>query len=318
MKNSGNPVDFTRLAQSIGLIENLTFVSAPMERTFTEIRVPLYVREPGCWLSAPFGEGKTITMEYCARAIKAELPGLPVFVINEHVLPGNELKSFFYRALIESNHAKPDARSAETLRNRLAYYWVELCEASPLECVLLFLDEGQAMRITDLHLLKDLGNDMARMGGALHTFIFGESPKLKNQIISFKSNKPGGEFDRILGGHHLKLHTYENLADWESLFEQMDKQRFDQFNGKTVREFFFGHADISLFSLKSETDRFYKALLKIKSKSNATCNLRRIFVGIRQAMLMAASITLNPDVNKFIAFPDGIWEEQLRYSLIVE
>lgn len=318
MKNNGLPKSFIQLAQAVAQVENFTFISAPMERTFSGIRVPLYVREPGCWLSAPFGEGKTVTIEYCARAIKAEIEGLPVFVINEHVLPGNELRSFFSRALIESSHAKPDSRSVETLRSRLAYYWVELCEMSPLRCVLLLLDEGQAMRLADLHLLKDLGNDMARMGGALQTFVFGESPKLNEKVKSFKSSKPGGEFDRILGGHHLQLHTYENISDWKSLFAQMDKQKFEDFGGRTIREFIFCNANISSFSLEAESEAFFMALEKIKKESRGHCNLRRIFVGIRQAILEAASKTIDENVSEFTAFPDGIWEKQLRYSLLVD
>jgi len=293
-------------------LKRLTFVSGPLKRTYNEMRLPLYLNEPGCWLSAPYGQGKTIAIDYCAASLRSEVPGLPVFVINEQVLPGNELKSFFIRALLESKHQKTSSSQADVLRNRLARYWAELSDSSPLGCVVLLLDEGQAIREVDEHLLKDLGNQIVQEGGALQVFTFGESPKLDTLISGRKFKNTSGSVDRVFGGHKLKLHDYDSLSDWETLFAEMDDQPFARLSDMTVRDRFFGHLDISGYQLKSEVKRFYKALSDVKKKRTGTINLRRIFLGIRTAILMCAINTIDSQVVAF----DGISQKQWEMSLV--
>lgn len=297
---------------------NLVLASDPLQRTYEELRLPLYIREPGCWLSAPFGEGKSVAIEYCEQALSAEIPGLPVFVVNEHVLPGKELRSFLRSALIASKYDNPDATQTETLRNRLAQYWAELSSSSPLGCVVLLLDEGNSMREADEFLLKDLGNEISKHGGALQIFVFGESPKLDTLVAKRKSTARNGAVDRLWGGHKVRLHCYESESDWLSLFKQMDSATFEVLNKSCIREFFFGHMDISNYKMEEEMSRFWKAHKSLLKEGGRNINLRRIFVGIRHAILITALDTVDRNVQVFTGISEARWQEALRYSYIID
>lgn len=297
-------------------LEKLVLASSPLKRTYNELRLPLFLREPGCWLSAPFGEGKSVAMEYCVHALSAEIPGLPVFAVNEHVLPGKELRSFLRGALIASKHEKTDASRADVLRNRLAHYWADLSAASPLGCVVLLLDEGSSIRAEDEQLLKDLGNEIHMYHGALQTFVFGESPALDTLVAGRKGGSPNGAIDRIWCGHKIRLHHYQSEDDWKSLFRQMDIAMFDVLNESSIREFFFGHMDISNYQMEQETSRFWEALGSVTNNGRGNTNLRRIFVGIRRAILCAALDTLDKDVQVFEGISEVQWVEALRYGCV--
>jgi hypothetical protein len=203
-------IDDGELLRRLGLlspvIEPLLLTSNPLRRTYEQLRFVVYLKVPGCWLAAPHGRGKTVAIEYCAKRLKAEIPGLPVFIVNEQILPGNELRSFFIRALTESGYDKPVSSDTSLLRNRLPKHWAELSKYSPLRCVVLFLDEGQAMRELDESLIKDLSNEIVRMEGSLLTITFGESPSFE-ALISKRTAPPNanGAVDRLFGGRKLLL-----------------------------------------------------------------------------------------------------------------
>jgi hypothetical protein len=299
-------------------VEKLSLASNPIRRTYQQLRIPFYLKEPGCWLEAPYGQGKTIAMNFCARSLREEILGLQVFVINEHVLPGNELRSFFVRALTESKHDKPLSSYSDALRNRLSKYWAELSYLSPLGSVVLLLDEAQAMRSIDESLLKDLVNEIAHMHGSLQIFTFGESPSL-GALVEKRTAKASmnGAVDRLFGGHRIRLHYYETEKDWASLFEEMDSQIFDEMGGMTIVQAFFGHMDMSGFSMKNEANRFFVAHKKItKEQGSWGLNLRRTFVGIRHALLMTALISVEKKQTAISKIAEEQWGHSLRYCCL--
>jgi len=300
----------------IAQLERVVLTSAPLERTYEGIRLPIFLREPGCWLSAPFGEGKTVAINYCARALAEEIPGLPVFVVNEHVLPGGELRSFLISALIASRYFNPHATKTESLRIRLSHYWAELSEQSPLRCVVLFLDEGNAIRQEDESMLKDLGNEVFMQNGSLQTIVFGEKPSLDNLVSNRRSEIKTGATDRLWCGHKLELHLYQSRSDWESLFEKMDINVFAELDNKTIRNFFFGHLNIDDYAMKNEAGRFWVALERVKAKKRGIVNLRRIFVGIRRAILNSAISTLDANVQEFEGISTQCWMEAIEYGCL--
>lgn len=306
------------LQWGIGRLEKLALASDPLRRTYNELRLPLYVREPGCWLSAPYGEGKSVAMDYCVQAFQSEIIGLPVFKVNEHVLPGNELRSFLRGALIESKYDNPHATQTDVLRNRLAHYWADLSFSSPLGCVVLLLDEGNAMRPIDEFLLKDIGNEMQAYQGSLQTFVFGKSPQLDLLVADRKSKPRNGAIDRLWCGHKVRLHLYESESDWASLFNQMDCQVFSELNKLSVRDFFFGHMDLSSYTMEGEVARFWRTLKRLKKSSRGVVNLRRIFVGIRLAILTTAIETLDLHIDRFKGISEQQWLESLQYAFHCE
>lgn len=306
------------ISVNITKLERVVFNSNPMKRTYTRLRMPLAIREPGCWFSAQFGQGKTSAASYCVSALRREFPGLPVYLINEYVLPSNELRSFFIKALMESGHAVAKGTYVEKLRNRLASYWAELSCQSPLRCVVLIIDEGQALRSTDLFVLRDLGNDIASKNGSLQTFVFGESPKLDLLVQKFGNTlceeSVGGAFDRLLGGHKLTISNYENIGDWESLFVDIDNRRLAELGNKSVREAIFGHLDSSKLIFKNEVQRFHKALISLSTPKGGEPNLRRIFVGIRHVLLSVATETITNESREINAIPPEFWLRGLTYA----
>lgn len=297
-------------------LERLLFVTAPLERTYESMRLSIAIREPGCWFSASYGEGKTRAMEYCAEALAKNFPGLPVFAINEHVVPGNELRSFLVNALTVSHHEKPNSSLTDTLPNRLSRYWSELAMSSPLGCVVVLLDEGQALRRQDDSLLKDIGNEISLQGGSLYIIIFGESPSLDllvaERLASFSIT---GAVDRLYAGHKLNLATYESLEDWESLFSGMENDSFDLLGNVTVSHAFFGHMDTSSYSMESEAERFFKALQSLAHIDRVRyMNLRRKFVAIRHGLLSAALLSVSTKTRVFGGVPEDQWRKSLIYA----
>lgn len=300
----------------IAQLERVVLTSAPLERTYEEIRLPIFLREPGCWLSAPFGEGKTVAINFCARALAEEIPGLPVFIVNEHVLPGGELRSFLISALIASKYFNPHATKTESLRIRLSHYWAELSEESPLKCVVLFLDEGSAIRQEDESMLKDLSNEIFMQHGSLQTIVFGEKPGLDVLVSNRRNNLKSGATDRLWGGHKLELHLYQSKSDWVSLFEKMDTNIFKELENRTIRNFFFGHLRLDDYAMKNEAERFWAALEWVKAKKRGIVNLRRIFVGIRRAILNSAISSLDANVQDFEGISTQCWKEALEYGCL--
>lgn len=298
-------------------VERILLDSAPLRATYQQLRLPIYLKEPGCYLAAPFGEGKTIALQYCAKNLMAEIPGLPVFIVSEQVLPGNDLKSFFARALIESKHEKPTSNSAGTLRTRLARYWADLSQMSPLGCVVLLLDEGQAMRETDEFLLKDLTNEISILSGSLLIFTFGESPGFLELVERRKlAINRNGAVDRLFCGQCLNLYEYETEDDWKSLFEEMDTQRFFELGGKTITESYFGHLKTQSFKMNNEANRLFCAIKTISRGSDKPVgfNLRRIFLGIRHAMLITALMSVEEKLTSIDEIPIQQWISSLRYA----
>lgn len=298
------------------VIEPLLLTSDPLRRTYEQLRFVVYLKVPGCWLAAPHGRGKTVAIEYCARRLKVEIPGLPVFIVNEQILPGNELRSFFIRALTDSGYDKPVSSDSSSLRHRLPMYWAELSKCSPLRCVVLFLDEGQSMRELDESLIKDLSNQIVRMGGSLLTIAFGESPKFE-ALISKRTAPPNenGAVDRLFGGRKLVLSSYENESDWASLFTEMDSTIFEELGGHTITQAYFSHMNMRDFKLKNEVPLFCKALKEVYGASALEAvNLRRVFVGIRHALMTTALDSINRRLSTITSIPENTWLEALRFS----
>lgn len=298
------------------VVPGLILSTDPLSRTYSTMRMPLYIREPGCWLSSPFGSGKTTALKYCLRSLRDEIPEQPAYLINEQVLPGNELRSFFVRALQESGHAITGLSTTDKLRNRLAQYWAELSAEAPLRCVVLFLDEGQAMRETDVMLLKGLGNEIGLHGGALQTFIFGEGPAFDNQVAARKEKRDGAA-DRLFFGHKLPLHTYQTQKDWGSAFRELFEAKLDALGGRTVYEAYFGHLSRCDFDIESDAIQFCKALRSLR-KEKVKINLRRTFVAINMALLTFALQSVEKGLTKYSGLEEERWLVALRYAALIE
>lgn len=309
IRSSGNLDErLFNLCKTVSYIKKLTFVSNPLRRIYDSIRLPLYLNEPGCWFEAGSGEGKSTAVEYCYQALLAEIPSLPVFVINEHTLPASALRAFFIRMLDMAEHSCSTGETAR-LRIRLAKQLCMLAYECPLKMVVLLIDEGQAFRDVDLFILKDLSNDMERFGVTLLTFVFGEAPAMSNRVSTLNSGTSKGIAERFVGGHHLNFHTYKSASDWRSLFDEIDHRPFALLNGKTVAEYYFQFCDISEFSFTSEVDDFWSAIKNAKH-NNSELNLRKIFTGFRWAILHV----MKASPKKLQHMPDGIWESAFSYA----
>ena len=81
-KSASFDSDATELQKELLLLgpifEKLVFTSDPLRKTYEQLRLVVYLKVPGCWLAAARGRGKTIAIEYCARRLRAEIPGLPL------------------------------------------------------------------------------------------------------------------------------------------------------------------------------------------------------------------------------------------------
>lgn len=295
------------------IVAELVFSSDPLQRSYDQLRASMYLREPGCWMADKFGAGKTTALNYFYRALKAELPNQAAFLVNEQALPGNELRSFFVRALTESGQPHSAGSVASKLRNQLATHWAELSETSPLKCVVLFLDEGQSIRPADEDLLKDLWNEIKSHGGGLLTFIVGESPSF-DRHVSLRRKTGNGASDRLFGGHRLPLFTYRKLEDWASLFREMHQKVFADLGGRTLYQAYLGHLEFDSFKIDDDAAAFWKAHSKLK-KNRININLRRTFVAINFTMMNFALQSIKNDVRKFCGIPVDDWYNGLLYGV---
>lgn len=295
---------------TVSSLPDLVFETLPLEHTYKLMQLPIYIREPGCWAAEPYGSGKTSAIKYCVRRIRNEFPGQAVFFVNEQVLPGNELRSFFVRAIHETGGRSFSI--SDKLRNLLALQWAALARKSPLRCVILFLDEGQAIRESDENLIKDLGNSIAEHGGALQTIILGESPAF-NVKVAGRLKTMNGAIERIFGGHRLKLFPYQKKDDWQSLFNQMHIAKFEIIDNKTVYESFFGLGDSSPAIIEEEVHEFWLALRKL-GRISKEMTLRKKFEGMRLGFLNHALNNLDKYGEKFELIRSEEWVKCLKYS----
>jgi len=295
---------------------DLVFATLPLKMTYNHARIPIYLREPGCWGSLGFGGGKTIAIRFIRLAIIAEFPGQAVYVVDEQILPGNELRSFFVRGLEETGHAVVGMSTSDKLRNRLASVWAERARLSPLQSVILLLDEAQAIREADEMMLKDLSNRISSEGGALQVISFGESPAF-DTLVAKRRKKPNGAFDRLFGGHRIQICGYVSQADWDSLFEEMATALFESLGGKSVYQAFFQDVDFSNFDYRADAAAFYKSLRTI-SKDKGKPNLRRIFLGINFALFSYAMELIEKPIDKFTGVPERLWLAGLMYGALAK
>lgn len=172
------------------------------------------------------------------------------------------------------------------------------------------------MRELDESLIKDLSNQIVRMGGSLLTITFGESPNFEG-LVSRRTAVPhaNGAVDRLFGGHKLILSSYENESDWISLFTEMDSTIFEELGGKTIAQAYFSHMNMREFKLENEVPLFCKALKTVYGESALKdVNLRRVFVGIRYSLLTTALDSINKRLSTITNIPEKTWFEALRFS----
>ena len=173
------------------------------------------------------------------------------------------------------------------------------------------------MRKADEALLKDLSYQITLLVGSLLSISFGEHPAFEVLISKRKSAKYlDGAVDRLFGGSRLHLSTYQSESDWASLFSEMDTTVFEELGNRTITQAYFGHMNMQNFKLESEVSGFYKALKKIYGGAAfKDVNLRRVFVGIRYALMMTALNSIRDAHSSITSISDAIWLEALKFGI---
>jgi len=292
---------------NLAIIEDFVFRSPPLEKTYNAIRVPVILRTSGCWFSGDSGQGKSTAITYCLESLRAEFPLMPVFMLNLHMLPTNASRSIPIRLLEEVEH-KVKGGETTSIKIRLVNSLAERALRCPLRQIVLLFDEAQALRSQDLFLLKDLSNDLARLGVGMLTVMFGESPKMEDLADRTRSGENVGLAERFFV-RRLDLCSYEALDDWQALLTQMDEVRFSELENRTVPEaFLVNAADGAPHLLQTEARGLWKAIEKTNSPS-----LRRIFTGIRWWILHAGHC-----LSQKKKVPKGLWESSMAYGACVD
>jgi len=171
--NPGQTRDEAYLTHPIvtGLVEIPT---PEVQRAYDETVEAIVKRRPGLCYYGEFRVGKTYAISLLQRNLPQSFAQLPIrsIVAKDHEKPTE--KALFGDMLYDLEHLGHDKGSAPDRRVRLLEHLIAIAGDQGSDRFLLFVDEAQNYSIPDLSRLKDLGNDLQRVGISLTVIFFGD------------------------------------------------------------------------------------------------------------------------------------------------
>ncbi|HEX7647781.1 MAG TPA: ATP-binding protein, partial [Noviherbaspirillum sp.] len=152
-----------------------------IEDVYRIVKRVVMLRETGCVFTGQSGVGKTDALARIRLMLQADFPGLCTFTHDAHNHEIASIRAFFKHFLTTVGQNEKKGETYD-LRSRLIRLLVDESRISGMNLIVMFIDEANAMLLSDFLFLKDVYNDLSREGVQLITVLMGQDPDLKKVI----------------------------------------------------------------------------------------------------------------------------------------
>ncbi|MFM0114949.1 ATP-binding protein [Paraburkholderia nemoris] len=281
--------------------------TAPVQQVFQQVSRSTILRQ-SAYIEEATGKGKSIAMEFALGRVSQVVNGLACVNFNAQTNYAASVRAFFKEFLTALHHEKTTGETWD-LRNRVRRKLEEVAVNSSSAIVILWVDEAQALNVTDFLFLRDVQNGLREIHADLLVFMTGEQPYLHRRIEEAKWSASPAIADRFamkrmfLGGY--------GLDETRHLFGLIDAAVWPASSGITWTQFFFPKAFDAGFRLQSQAMACTSALESAKLLSrDGHCQARLLKMVVQRFMLDEAK----HDAAGFIASPDA-WRDAVSDSI---
>jgi nucleoside-triphosphatase THEP1 len=279
----------------------------PIDDIYRIVKRVVLLREIGCVFTGDSGIGKTDAIERVKAMLQQQFPRLCMFTHDAHNQQISSIRAFFKHFL---NTVGQKEQKGETydLRARLVRILVDDARVSGIKLVVIFIDEANAMNLTDFLFLKDVFNDLAREGVQLITILMGQSPDLQQVIDDLRVK---GRND-LVGRFAMRVHQirgFNSVADLQAILGSIDKRELPDRTGISWPAFFVPKAWCNGFRLENEAQRFHDAIALEVSGSitgSVAFPARQTFFAIRSFLVDAAEFD-----HEAMQLPENAWRRAI-------
>lgn len=273
----------------------------PIDVVFMDVRRAVLLRKPGCVFEGESGIGKTFALNMVKAMLLRQLPALRIYSHDAHNHQIPSIRAFFKHFLNTVGHEEQRGETYD-LRTRLVNILVDDARLSGINFIVIFIDEANAMLLSDFLFLKDVYNDLARQGVQLVTILMGQSPEIGTVINTLREE---GRMD-LIGRFATEINpipAFNCEEDFARVFRGIDKSEYPENSGISWPAFFLPQACASGFTLEGEATRFFNVVVKqAASRDEGTIRVpaRQAFLAVREFMLNQsgkdrASMTVSDD-----------------------
>ena len=270
----GPEVDRARLYEDHPVVRNTAMIATrPVQEAYEIVARAIVHHDPGTCLIGEFRMGKTFTLIKIAQTLEQTFPGLPVGRVNAkgHDKPSERV--FYTDLLTDYNHR--GARTGTTSDRRTRVLHLLRAHAAQLSSnrYLLLVDEGQNWGEAELQVLRDLSNDLQRLGVDMVTVMFGH-PELHN----IRTRLLGRGRTDLIGRFLLTPRAFRGLRNCDELthclqaYDEAEQHEFPEGSGLSYSAFFLPQAWDCGWRLADEGPRFWKAISRTAARSGRTAN----------------------------------------------
>ncbi|OUL91564.1 hypothetical protein CA603_15785 [Paraburkholderia hospita] len=162
----------------------------PVESLYRQIKRLLLFRRSGV-LMAETGAGKTCSLELIAKKLGVEFSGI---VVIRFITPNKQcpsIRAFFKTFLWALDHPETSGETPN-LRQRVTHKLQDMGLNAAWKLVWFWVDEAQALGLGDYCFLRDIQNDLRKVGVDLVVVFSGEAPDFDTELEQLRGEKGGG------------------------------------------------------------------------------------------------------------------------------
>jgi hypothetical protein len=278
-----------------------------VEQLFQQVSRCMILRQ-SAYIEESTGRGKSIAMEFAIGRLSQVVSELACVSFNAQTNYASSVRAFFKEFLTALHHEKTNGETWN-LRHRVRRRLEELGVNSPCGIVILWVDEAQALNVTDFLFLRDVQNGLRDIHADLVVFMTGEEPYLHRRIEEAKWSVSPAVADRFamkrmfLGGY--------GLNEIRELFGLIDAAVWPTTAELTWTQFFFPQAFEDGFRLQSQAMACTSALESAKVLSrDGCCQARLLKMVVQRFMLDVTRL----DDSEFIVSPDA-WRDAVSDAI---
>ncbi|WP_211441225.1 ATP-binding protein [Collimonas humicola] len=303
----GDPIMFHPL-----FTETVMLRTPSIDEVFLVVKRAVLLRETGCVFQGESGIGKSFAVDMVQAMLLRQYPRLCVFTHDAHNHEIPSIRAFFKHFLKSVGQKKEQKGETYDLRTRLVNILVDQARISGTNLIVLFIDEANAMLLSDFLFLKDVFNDLVREGVQMVTILMGQSPELLHVIDMLRTE---GRND-LVGRFAMRVHAirgYNSLSDFQAILGGIDRCQYPIGSEISWTAFFVPIAWRQGFRLEQEAQRCLAAMRAACKDASKLAEFpaRQVFLAVRSFLVALSGID-----GAAMKVPEQAWSDAVRYALI--
>jgi hypothetical protein len=293
------------------MVKDYILRTAPINELLVNLRRAVMLREQGCCFTATSGYGKTYGLALAEGELRRLFRDVPIY---RHLTQNQQqpsIRAFFKHFLITIGETNTKGETPD-LRTRLTNNLIDAGRASPLKLMVFLIDEAQGMALQDFNFLKDIGNDLEKLGVQLVVVMMGQEPDFSN-VVSLLRRANRVDLVTRFALRRMRFRGLSTKKDFGELLALIDDQIYPAGTTCTWPQFFVPNAWAAGFRMKDQVDRLVGALETLLPDGGLAhgVSARQLFVAIRRFIVEIADLE-----KQGRAFPDDLWDMAVQYALI--